>query len=47
MFGLMMSLNRLIESGDAFDFTGADLRGWCEEAGFQRRHYRAAGDSDG
>lgn len=35
VFGLMMSLNMLIEFGDAFDFTGADLRGWCEDAGFQ------------
>jgi predicted O-methyltransferase YrrM len=34
-FGLMMSLNMLIEFGDAFDFTGADFRGWCEEAGFR------------
>lgn len=35
-FGLMMSLNMLIEFGDAFDYTGADFRGWCSEAGFQR-----------
>jgi hypothetical protein len=35
-FGLLMSLNMLIEFGDAFDFTGADFRGWCEEAGFRR-----------
>lgn len=35
VFGLMMSLNMLIEFGDAFDFTGADLRAWCEDAGFQ------------
>ena len=33
-FGLMMSLNMLIEFGDAFDFTGADFSGWCREAGF-------------
>ncbi len=36
VFGLLMSLNMLIEFGDAFDFTGADFRGWCREAGFQR-----------
>lgn len=36
VFGLMMSLNMLIEFGDAFDFTGADLRGWCEQVGFKR-----------
>ena len=35
-FGLMMSLNMLIEFGDAFDFTGADFWDWCKEAGFKR-----------
>jgi len=35
-FGLLMSLNMLIEFGDAFDFTGADFAGWCHEAGFSR-----------
>ncbi|MCX5660091.1 MAG: methyltransferase [Planctomycetota bacterium] len=35
-FGLMMSLNMLIEFGEAFDFTGADFAGWCREAGFSR-----------
>ena len=35
-FGLMMSLNMLIEFGDAFDFTGADFDIWCREAGFKR-----------
>jgi SAM-dependent methyltransferase len=34
-FGLMMSLNMLIEFGDAFDFTGSDFAEWCREAGFQ------------
>lgn len=34
-FGLLMSLNMLIEFGDAFDFTGADFREWCSEAGFR------------
>jgi predicted O-methyltransferase YrrM len=34
--GLMMSLNMLIEFGDAFDYTGADFRKWCTEAGFKR-----------
>jgi predicted O-methyltransferase YrrM len=33
-FGLMMSLNMLIEFGDAFDYTGADFASWCKEAGF-------------
>ena len=35
-FGLLMSLNMLIEFGDAFDYTGADFKGWCTEAGFDR-----------
>jgi hypothetical protein len=35
-FGLMMSLNMLIEFGDAFDFTGSDFAGWCREAGFRK-----------
>jgi predicted O-methyltransferase YrrM len=34
-FGLLMSLNMLIEFGDAFDFTGADFAGWCKEVGFK------------
>jgi predicted O-methyltransferase YrrM len=34
-FGLMMSLNMLIEFGDAFDYTGRDFAGWCKEAGFR------------
>ena len=33
-FGLLMSLNMLVEFGDAFDYTGADFAGWCREAGF-------------
>jgi hypothetical protein len=35
-FGLLMSLNMLIEFGEAFDFTAADFIGWCREAGFTR-----------
>ena len=35
-FGLMMSLNMLIEFGEAFDFTGADFDRWCREAGFRK-----------
>jgi hypothetical protein len=33
-FGLMMSLNMLIELGDGFDYTGVDFSGWCREVGF-------------
>jgi hypothetical protein len=34
-FGLLMSLNMLIEFGDAFDYTCADFAGWCREVGFR------------
>jgi hypothetical protein len=34
--GLLMSLNMLIEFGDAFDYSGADFRRWCREVGFER-----------
>ena len=33
-FGLMMSLNMLIETPGGFDYTGADCCGWMKEAGF-------------
>jgi len=36
LFGLLMSLNMLIEFGDAFDYSGADFRKWCSEVGFKR-----------
>jgi predicted O-methyltransferase YrrM len=36
VFGILMSLNMLIEFGDAFDYSGADFRQWCEEVGFGR-----------
>jgi hypothetical protein len=31
----MMSLTMLIEFGDAFDFTVADLFKWCRQVGFR------------
>lgn len=34
-FGLMMSLNMLIETDGGFDYTGADCMGWMREAGFR------------
>jgi SAM-dependent methyltransferase len=34
--GLLMSLNMLIEFGDAFDYSAADFRKWCGEVGFKR-----------
>lgn len=35
-FGLMMSLNMLVEFGEAFDYSGADFDGWCKQVGFKR-----------
>lgn len=34
VFGLLMSLNMLIETREGFDFTGADCMAWFKEAGF-------------
>lgn len=34
-FGLMMSLNMLIETGTGFDYTFADFNKWAKEAGFK------------
>jgi len=34
-FGLLMSLNMLIETPGGFDYTGADCQGWLKEAGFR------------
>jgi len=34
-FGLLMSLNMLIETPGGFDYTGADCRGWLAAAGFR------------
>jgi hypothetical protein len=35
-FGLLMSLNMLIENGAAFDYTMNDFDGWAKQAGFKR-----------
>ena len=35
-FGLLMSLNMLIETAGGFDFTGADCQAWMREAGFSQ-----------
>jgi hypothetical protein len=34
-FGLMMSLNMLVETHGGFDYTGADCIGWMKDAGFR------------
>jgi hypothetical protein len=33
-FGLLMSLNMLIETEHGFDYTAADCMGWMTDAGF-------------
>jgi hypothetical protein len=35
-FGLLMSLNMLIETPGGFDYTGAECMGWMKEAGFRK-----------
>lgn len=37
-FGLLMSLNMLIETPGGFDYTGADCIGWMKEAGFREAY---------
>jgi 2-polyprenyl-3-methyl-5-hydroxy-6-metoxy-1,4-benzoquinol methylase len=36
VFGLLMSLNMLIEFGEAFDYSAGDFEKWCREVGFAR-----------
>ena len=35
IFGMLMSLNMLIETGKGFDYTFADFKGWASETGFK------------
>jgi len=37
-FGLLMSLNMLIETPGGFDYTGADCRAWMQDAGFRESY---------
>jgi SAM-dependent methyltransferase len=46
-FGLLMSLNMLIETHGGFDFTGADCRKWMKEAGFSRSRVERLSGPDG
>lgn len=45
-FGLLMSLNMLIETQGGFDFTGADCKRWMKEAGFKRTTIEALSGPD-
>jgi SAM-dependent methyltransferase len=47
VFGLLMSLNMLIETHGGFDFTGADCRKWMKEAGFKRTQVTPLAGPDG
>lgn len=43
-FGLLMSLNMLIETHGGFDFTGSDCKGWMKDVGFRKTSvHRLAG----
>ena len=46
-FGLLMSLNMLIETHGGFDFTGADCRKWIKEVGFKRTQVARLAGPDG
>jgi SAM-dependent methyltransferase len=46
-FGLLMSLNMLIETHGGFDFTGADCRKWMKEVGFSRTKVEPLAGPDG
>jgi predicted O-methyltransferase YrrM len=35
-FGLLMSLNMLMETAGGFDYSGAEFARWCREVGFER-----------
>lgn len=45
-FGLLMSLNMLIETQGGFDYTGADCREWMREAGFAQTRIEPLGGPD-
>ena len=46
-FGLLMSLNMLIETHGGFDFTGADCRAWMKDVGFKRTQVTRLAGPDG
>lgn len=45
-FGLMMSLNMLIETPGGFDYTGADCKAWMKDAGFSTMRVEPLAGSD-
>jgi hypothetical protein len=45
-FGLLMSLNMLIETAEGFDYSGADCQAWMREAGFTQTYVEHLGGPD-
>ncbi len=45
-YGLLMSLNMLVETQGGFDFTGADCVGWLQTAGFRETRVEHLQGSD-
>jgi O-methyltransferase domain len=46
VFGLLLSLNMLIETAGGFDFTGADCQAWMREAGFSQTRLEPLAGAD-
>jgi O-methyltransferase/methyltransferase family protein len=46
VFGLLLSLNMLIETAGGFDFTGADCQAWMREAGFSQTRVEPLAGAD-
>ena len=45
-FGLLMSLNMLIETQEGFDYTGADCQSWMADAGFDNTYVQPLAGPD-
>jgi len=45
-FGLLMSLNMLIETPDGFDYSGSDCSAWMREAGFRETRVESLAGPD-
>jgi hypothetical protein len=45
-FGLLMSLNMLIETPGGFDYTGAECQAWMREAGFRKTRVEPLSNPD-
>jgi len=45
-FGLLMSLNMLIETSGGFDYTGADCQQWMQEVGFRNTYVESLNETE-